>query len=155
MKFAISSIEVPSNLVVRAYVYEENMQGNATVITQSNSCLGTSLNDRIGSLIIENKGGNSNYPSPPGNDQQRVIIYSDENYRGLSASLLPGSYATMAEAGFMDNALSSLSLPPGYRVVLYDQENFKGKSYTVLQSKTGFLISGWNDKASSIIVYKQ
>jgi hypothetical protein len=156
MKYAISSIEVPSNLIVRAYIYNENLQGNPTNITASNSCLGTSVNDKIGSIIIESRGGggNTNFP-PPDNNDQRVVIYSDENYRGLSASLLPGTYATMEQAGFMDDALSSLSVPPGYRVVLYEFENFKGKSYTITQSKPGFLISGWNDKTSSIAVYRQ
>lgn len=154
MKYSISSIEVPANLVVRAFIYDENLQGNPTTITQSNTCLGTSTNDKIGSLIIETRGGNINNPPPSGNDQ-RVVIYSDENYKGLSSSLLPGTYATMAQAGFIDDALSSLSVPPGYRVVLYEFENFRGKSYTITQSKPGFLISGWNDKASSIAVYKQ
>jgi hypothetical protein len=60
----------------------------------------------------------------------------------------------MAQAGFFDNALSSLTVPAGYRVVIYEFENFGGKSYTITQSKPGFILSNWNDKTSSIIVYR-
>ena len=38
--------------------------------------------------------------------------------------------------------------------ILYEFENFGGKSYNVSQSKSGFIISGWNDKTSSIAVYR-
>jgi hypothetical protein len=60
----------------------------------------------------------------------------------------------MAEAGFPDDALSSLVVPEGYRVVLYEHPNFGGKSYTINNTKTQFYISGWNDKTSSIRVYR-
>jgi hypothetical protein len=135
------------------FVHNETLSGSSYTLSESSSCLSNTLNNRVGSLIIEERGGAVNNPQYQQNDQQ-VVLYLDENYRGLSASVLPGSYATMAEAGFTDNALSSLTLPAGYRVVLYEFENFRGKSYTVLQSKTGFLFSGWNDKASSMIVYR-
>jgi hypothetical protein len=111
------------------------------------------MNNRIGSFIIEETGYGNNNNYPP-NNSQAVIIYEDDNYRGRSASLLPGTYSTMAQAGFFDNALSSLTVPAGYRVVLYEFENFGGKSYTITQSKPGFILSNWNDKTSSIIVYR-
>jgi hypothetical protein len=60
----------------------------------------------------------------------------------------------MSQAGFPDNALSSLTVPAGFRVVLYEFENFGGKTYTITESKSGFIISGWNDKTSSIAVYR-
>lgn len=152
-KYDISSIEIPSTLRAKAYVNNENLSGSYYTLSENSSCLSNSLNNRIGSIIIEEVGNynNNNYP-PSGNDQ--VIIYTDENYRGQSVSILPGTYATMTQLGFPDNALSSLFLPPGYRVVLYEFENFSGKSYTVNKSKTGFIISGWNDKTSSIAVYR-
>ncbi|MBL7726044.1 MAG: hypothetical protein JNM68_00080, partial [Dinghuibacter sp.] len=42
----------------------------------------------------------------------------------------------------------------GYRVVLYEYENFTGKSYTLTASRSGFFLTSWNDKTSSIAVYK-
>ena len=60
----------------------------------------------------------------------------------------------MQQIGFPNKALSSLTVPEGFRVVLYENENFVGKKYTITQSKTGFSFSGWNDKTSSIAVYR-
>lgn len=156
LRYNISAIEIPSNLRAKVYINNEHLNGSSYTITESSSCLSSTLNNRIGSLVIEERYGynNNNYNNNYYNNDQQVIIYSDNNYKGLSASLLPGSYATMQQAGFIDNNLSSLSLPAGYRVVLYEFENFQGKSYTINQSKTGFSFSGWNDKASSIIVYR-
>jgi hypothetical protein len=153
LRYAISSIELPSNLRAKVYINNEYLSGSYYTISQSTYCLSSSMNDRIGSLVIEEVGyGNNNNNYPP--NEQRVVLYTDENYRGQSVSLLPGTYYTMAQLGFPDNALSSLTLPPGYRVVLYEYQNFKGKTYTVNQSKPKFYFSGWNDKASSIAVYR-
>jgi len=153
-KYAISSIELPSNLRARVYVNNEYLTGSYYTITQNTSCLSSTLNNRIGSLVIEEKG----YYDDNGYDQpgagQRVVIYTDADYKGQSASLLPGTYATMAEIGFPNDALSSLSVPDGYRVVLYEHSNFGGKNYTITNSKSRFYISNWNDKTSSIAVYR-
>jgi hypothetical protein len=157
LRYNISSIELPSNLRAKVYVNNEYLNGSSYSITESSSCLSSTLNNRIGSLVIEERYGynnNNNYNNNYQNNDQAVVIYSDNNYKGLSASLLPGTYATMEQAGFIDNNLSSLSLPPGYRVVLYDLPNFGGKSYTITASKSGFMLSGWNDKTSSIAVYR-
>lgn len=151
-RYDISSIEVPAGMRVKLYT-NESFSGGATTIAENNYCLNNTLNNRIGSFIVEESGygGNNNYPPNTGNI---VIIYSDDNYRGQSATLYPGTYSTMAQAGFPDNALSSLSVPDGFRVILYEFENFRGKSYTITQSKSGFSFSGWNDKTSSIAVYR-
>jgi len=66
-----------------------------------------------------------------------------------------GNYVTLfSDCNFDGNALSSLIVPPGYRVVLNEFENFGGRSYTITASKSMFTLSGWNDKASSIAVYR-
>jgi hypothetical protein len=109
------------------------------------------MKNRIGSLVIEEKNNQGNYPPQ---NAEKVILYADILYKGQSTEILPGTYKTMAEAGFIDNALSSLIVPPGYRVVLYEFENFGGRSYTITASKSMFTLSGWNDKASSIAVYR-
>ncbi|MEO6611163.1 MAG: hypothetical protein ABIT05_03490 [Chitinophagaceae bacterium] len=157
LKYDISAIEIPSNLRAKVYINNEYTNGTYYTLTENTSCLSSTLNNRIGSLIIEETNGNNNgYPNnnyPPDN-YERVILYTDANYKGQSASLLPGTYGTMAQAGFLDDALSSLTVPVGYRVVLYEYENFKGKSYTITASKSVFILSNWNDKASSIAVYR-
>ncbi|MBL7730249.1 MAG: hypothetical protein JNM88_03660 [Chitinophagaceae bacterium] len=151
----ISSVQIPSNLVIKAFS-NDNLYGQSTQITESSNCLDYNLRNRIGSVVVEERSGYGGGGGYPGGGNEAVIIYSDENYRGQSASLLPGVYSTMSQAsGFPDNALSSIQVPAGYRVVLYEFENFGGKSYTVTNSKTGFLFSNWNDKASSIKVYRE
>ena len=148
----ISSIRIPSNLQVKVYVNSGYLTGTSYTLTESSTCLGSTMNNRIASLLVEYRYGN-NYPGNP-NTTERVVIYTDTYYGGQSASLLPGNYATMALAGFPNDALSSLQVPTGYRVILYENENFGGKSYTITNSKTMFTISGWNDKTSSIKVIR-
>ncbi len=159
MKFDISSLEIPSNLRAKVYINNEYLSGTSYLISENTSCLSNTLNNRIGSLVIEEKPGysNSQYPQNPQYQDpnvEKVILYSDANFKGLSASILPGTYGTMDQAGFIDDNLSSLFLPPGYRVVLYEFENFRGKNYTITATKSGFSISGWNDKTSSIAIYR-
>lgn len=156
LRYDISSIEIPSNLKAKVFINNETLSGSSYTIAENTSCLSNTLNNRIGSLVIEETDGYTNpqYPQYQQPADEKVILYTDANFKGLSASVLPGTYSTMAQAGFSDNNLSSLFLPPGYRVVLYEFENFGGKSYTISATKSGFSISGWNDKTSSMKVYR-
>jgi hypothetical protein len=155
MKFDISSIEIPSNLRAKVFINNENLAGTSYILNENSSCLSATLNNRIGSIIIESKtGNNDNYPPYPQQTNLHVVLYEDVNYKGRSVSLLPGTYASMEQAGFTNDALSSLILPQGFRVVLYEHQNFGGKTYTVTASKSMFTLSGWNDKTSSIAVYR-
>ncbi|HEV7782006.1 MAG TPA: hypothetical protein VGO58_12120 [Chitinophagaceae bacterium] len=158
LRYNISAIELPSNLRAKVYINNEYLSGSSYTISESSSCLSSTLNNRIGSLVIEERYGynnnNNNYNNNYGNNDQLVTLYTDNSYKGLSASLLPGSYATMEQAGFIDKNLSSLTVPVGYRVVVYEKQNFQGKSFTIMASRTSFSLTGWNDRASSIVVYR-
>jgi hypothetical protein len=151
LKYNASSIELASNLKARVYLDNDRLSGSSFTIEADINCMTSNLRNRIGSIVIEEKYGSGQNPAPAG---ESIVLYTDENYKGQAAYLLPGTYSTMAQANFPDNALSSLTLPSGFRVVIYEFENFQGKSYTINQSKTGFLLSGWNDKTSSIAVYR-
>jgi hypothetical protein len=153
LKNSIASVQVPQGLRVKAYS-SENMFGSSNLLTDDMNCLDNNLRNRIASLVVEYRNG-----SGVGNAQQggndNVIIYADDNYRGQSATLLPGNYATMAAAGnFSDDAVSSVYVPQGYRVVLYELENFGGKNFTLIASRSSFFLTKWNDRTSSIAVYK-
>lgn len=152
-RYDISSIEIPNNVRVKVY-QSDNMTGNYTTITSSSSCLTGGLNNQIGSVVIDESrwGNNNNNNYPPANNN--VMIYVDANYRGQSATLLPGTYSTMSQISFPDKAISSIVVPAGYRVVLYEYENFGGKSFTITESRTNFTLTNWNDRASSIAVYR-
>ncbi len=132
LRYEISSIEIPSNLRARVYINNEFLTGSYYTLNENSNCLSSTMNNKIGSLIIEEKGYDNNYN--PYDDGQRVIIYVHENYQGQSVSLLPGMYSSMNQIGFPDNALSSLTVPAGYRVVLYEHSNFGCKTYTITNS---------------------
>lgn len=151
LKKSITSVQIPAALQVKAYS-SENMFGSSSLLTDDVNCLDQNLRNRMGSLVVEYRNGVGN-TQQGGNEN--VIIYADANYRGQSVTLLPGNYSTMAAAGnFPNDALSSIRVPQGYRVVLYEHENFGGKNTTLTASRSGFLLSSWNDKTSSIAVYK-
>lgn len=154
LKNAIASVQVPYGMRVTAFTNSDNMFGQSTQITEDLTCLDNNLKNRIASVVIEQGYGNNNTGNNT-NPNNAVIIYVDENYRGQSATLQPGSYSNMTEAGsFPDNAISSVYVPDGYRVVLYEYANFSGKSFTITASRSSFFLTSWNDKASSIVVYK-
>lgn len=154
LKNAIASIQVPYGMVVTAYTNSDNMFGQSTQITQDISCMDYNLKNRISSLVIEQGYGNNNNGNN-NNPNDAVVIYVDDNYRGQSATLRPGNYPVMMDAGnFPDNAISSVYVPDGYRVVLYEYPSFVGKSLTITASRSSFFLTSWNDKASSLIVYK-
>ena len=122
----ISSVEVPTGMRARVYVGSDYLTGTSYTISENTSCLGTSTNNRITSILVEQV-----YSTPDpgtGNQGGSVIIFMDTYYRGNSASLLPGNYATMSQANFPDNALSSLQVPPGWRVAWLASNGTSGLS---------------------------
>lgn len=92
--------------------------------------------NNIRSLVIEEKNQSSNY----NNNQNtlidsKVTIYVDGNYKGQAVSLLPGNYSSMQQIGFPNKALSSLTVPEGFRVVLYENEILSAKNIQLLNLK--------------------
>lgn len=146
--YAISSVEIPASVRVKAY-YSNDAIGNYTLLNGNTSCLDFNTNKKFGSVVVEATSSPSS--APPATD---VTIYVDENYRGQSATLLPGSYPNMAQINFPDKAVSSVVVPAGYRVVIYEKENFGGKSFTLTDSRSSFWLTKWNDKTSSVKVYR-
>jgi len=154
LKYNAASIQLSSNLRARVYLDNESLSGSSYTINDDINCMNSNLRNRIGSLVIEERYGNENNNQYPPNSNDPVIIYADGNYKGQAVTLLPGTYSNMAQLNFPDKAVSSLKVPPGFKVVLYEYENFKGKSFTVTESRTGFSLTGWNDRTSSIAVYR-
>lgn len=161
LKFAIQSIELPQNLRIRAYLNTESLTGYSQTITQSSPCLSSQFINRIGALVVEevtggwngNNGGGGNGGGIYG--AQPATLYADNDYRGQSLPLYPGTYNSLSAMGFPDRSLSSIQIPGGYRVVLYDQPNLRGASYTLTSSRMSLNLIGWNDRASSIAIYRE
>lgn len=152
----ISSIQLSPGL--RITVYEnENLTGMSSGYSTGSACLSFNWRNRIGSVLVEAQPGYGNNGSQGGNPAiSDVVIYTDASYKGQSVTLLPGTYPTMrALNNFPDKALSSIQIPPGYRVILYDQENLRGKTYILTSSRSSFSLTNWNDRTSSIAVYRE
>ena len=161
LKFAIQSIELPANLRIRAFLNTESLNGMSVPINSSSTCLTAQYANRIGALVVEESnsgwgGGSGNGGgSGGGYGNQPVQLYADGDYRGQSISLVPGTYPLLASLGFPDKALSSIQIPSGYRVVLYDQANLRGARYTLTSSRMGLNLIGWNDRTTSIAIYRE
>lgn len=150
----ISGLQLASGLKVTVYE-NENLTGASTLLNSSAECISFSWRNRIGSVLVEAQWGNSYGQSNSNPLVTDVVIYTDAGYKGQAVTLLPGTYASMQVLnGFPDKALSSIQIPPGYRVILYDQENLRGKSYTLTSSRSSFSLTNWNDRTSSIAVYR-
>ncbi|MBR1930323.1 MAG: RICIN domain-containing protein [Lachnospiraceae bacterium] len=82
-----------------------------------------------------------------------IYIYQDINYGGRSASLGLGNYnlASLQAKGFLNDDLSSLKVPFGYKVTLYADDNFSGTA-KVITGDTAWIGNDFNDKTSSIRV---
>jgi hypothetical protein len=153
LKFDISSVELGNNLRLRVFLNSQYPSGTSSTITSDMNCLAYNMNDRIGALIVEETGygQQNNYPD------EKVVLYTDANYKGQSVSLPVGTWYNMEQAGFINDALSSIRIPQGYKVILYENPNTTGRSTTLTASRTD-LSSGfgnWNDRVSSIVISKE
>lgn len=152
----INSVQLASGLRIKVYE-SDNLTGISSGFLSGEECLSFNWRNRIGSVLVEAQSGFGNSGSQ-GNAVliSDVVIYSDAGYKGQAVTLLPGTYPNMrALNNFPDKALSSIQIPPGYRVILYDQENLRGKTYILTSSRSSFSLSNWNDRTSSIAVYRE
>ena len=78
-----------------------------------------------------------------------VVLFADCNYGGRSAGVPPGDYGAMP-AGFPNDALSSLRIPPGFTVTLYANGNFGGKSVALTGNVPCLVAQKFNDITSSL-----
>jgi hypothetical protein len=152
LKYDISSIELAPGLRAKVFINSQYPSGSSTTITSDMNCMSYTMNDRIGALVIEETGyGQQQYPD------EKVILYTDANYKGQSVELSVGTWYNMEQAGFINDGLSSIKIPLGYKVILYDNPNKTGSSTTLSASRSD-LSSGfgnWNDRVSSIVIYKE
>jgi hypothetical protein len=147
----VSSARVPVGL--RLILFEnENFLGRSIVLTRDT---GTDLmtsyqfNNKTYSFIVEQIEDEVKVKPI---EKKSVIIYED-NFSGESKRLAPGRY-DYQQLGIRDNALSSITIPPGFRVQLFDHAGFEDRLMT-LRADTDvdfFLTNLVNDKATALIV---
>lgn len=62
--------------------------------------------------------------------QQQITVYSECNYQGRPATIGRGLYSAkdLADAGVVEDSISSIVVPPGLSATLYSDDNFAGRS---------------------------
>ena len=82
-----------------------------------------------------------------------VTVYSDVNYGGYAVGLPLGEHdmAALAAYGIINDDISSLKVPSGYKVTLYDNSGFGGESRTYT-SDASYVGGDFNDRCTSIKV---
>lgn len=88
-----------------------------------------------------------------------ITFYEDMNYQGRSTMGIQKGLYTLSELqnyGFVNDWVSSVSIPVGWHVRLYEHNNFQGNSWMLNQidsNSADFSNFGANDKISSIYIY--
>ena len=82
-----------------------------------------------------------------------VTVCSDMNYWGYAVGLPLGEHdmAALAAYGIINDDISSLKVPSGYKVTLYDNSGFGGESRTYT-SDASYVGDDFNDRCTSIKV---
>jgi len=83
-----------------------------------------------------------------------VTIYEHSNYAGLSQELTEGQYDNaLAQISLANDTISSVKVSAGLVVRLYEDWLFRGQ-FLDIKTDTPDLALPWQDRASSIVVYK-
>lgn len=145
-----SSVSLP--IGTTAVLFDgDNFSGTTVTLADgSSSCLQSNgFNDKLSSLI---------FVPAKSSTSSTVNFYKHCSYGGYNIALGIGGYTTadLVAAGITDNDISSLKVPADLKVTLYDDDNYRGTTYTATGAvNVSCLPSGFNDKASSLIISKK
>jgi hypothetical protein len=131
----VSSLTVPRNWSVTLY-RDSGFSNVMQTFTSTTSYVGDAVNDRTSSVNVF--GG--------------VVLYRDMN---LQQPIPAGTLSSAGDyqlTGDLNNSISSLTVPAGWRVQLFDGDNLTGASGTFNEGTYLFVGSGLNDIASSISI---
>jgi uncharacterized protein YcfJ len=108
------------------------------------------FNDRASSAVVT------------GGRRDRWELCEDSRFRGRCVVLQPGQYASLAAMGLNDRISSVRAVAPsnqpmpnatmGGQIDFYENERFQGRTFSTLQPVPDFRRSGFNDRASSVLV---
>jgi prepilin-type N-terminal cleavage/methylation domain-containing protein len=87
-----------------------------------------------------------------------ITLYAEKNFNNSLVSLGVGEYTLFdlnAAAGQnINDSLSSIKIPDGYKVIIYEHDNFNGSSYELYSDERNMNFpwwgNFWNDRVSSI-----
>lgn len=144
----VSSVYIPSGTSVRV----SDRSGNTQTFTASISNLAQyGWDNRIHSGFITSPGfGGGNDGGQGGNET--VILFNDVGYQGNFLRCNEGRIRHVGDAS--DNQITSIQLPQGYTITVYDGPNLTGSNRTFTSSVSNLVRYGWNDRISSVYVFR-
>ena len=161
--YSISSVRVQPGYRVELFT-QQYYKGSTTVLTENESCLGSSFKGKVFSIRISrdnnyngNYNGNNNNNNSGNtynnNNYNYVTIFADGNYGGQSLQLDVNRRYNQADLGTLFKNISSIQIPAGYTVKVWENGDFSGTSRTLTgsYSSLGFIIK-WNDRIGSLQV---
>lgn len=82
----------------------------------------------------------------------KVQLFQNSNYGGYSGNLSVGNYklADMRARGILNDDISSIKVPSGFKVTCYQHDNFIGTSWEFTADEANMGNRGCNDEVSSI-----
>lgn len=97
-----------------------------------------------------NSFGQSSHVSSSAN----VTLYGDISFRGWYKQISTGTYdlASLTALGAVNDQLSSISIPKGFKVTLYENGDFTGSSVTLIGHTIDLSKINFNDRTSSLVI---
>ena len=83
---------------------------------------------------------------------KNIVIYSEENNRGLSAKIETGEYSAEYLAEISVDKIASVDIPDGLRLKLYRDESLGGGYLGIEESQKNLTQSGWYNNIIKITV---
>lgn len=101
------------------------------------------VRDEMANFRPTANGGNGNGP---------IKVFQHCNFTGYSAGLSTGTYnlSQLQALGVVNDDISSIQVPSGYKVTLYNDNNFAGSSVVVTANDSCLVGKGFNDLVSSV-----
>jgi hypothetical protein len=144
----ISSIYIPQGWTVNV----NDQRGRTHTFTSSvSNLMQLGWDNKIHAGFISTSNGGQHGGNQGGNTR-KVVLFNNPNYSGNPTPCGEGQINYLGTNA--DNAISSIQLSPGYAVRVYDQRNQTGRSQTFTRSVKNLALYGWNDKISSVYVYR-
>lgn len=159
MAFLVAALAMAGHATAQVTLYErDGFQGRSFTTNENVKNLGREgFNDRSSSVAVR------------GDRSDRWEVCEDRRFRGRCVVLRRGDYPSLTAMGLNDRVSSVRAVSRNARVdddryapmpppvetsqaVFYEKEGFKGKSFTADEPLGDLRRSGFNDRASSVVV---
>lgn len=138
--------------VLRLYNLRKRFVGDAAKQNQLNQAFGHFVALRLPQAVAALDAAEGTAPPPP--PPPVATVYKDINYGGYAVGLPVGRYnlAALQAQGVLNDDITAVRVASGYQVTFYEHDNFQGATLTRTADDAWLGASGWNDRASSVVV---